>query len=403
MSIADVAENKSSAPAIDYPAVSLISFGHTFNDLSGNFMTSLTPYLVLRGEISLTLAGFVLLVYLIASSILQPIFGLLSDRTGRRIFVVASPLWVGTAAALFGLAGNAGILLILVAIGGVGSAAFHPQAASMVDGLSKLRKGWTMSLFSMGGNIGFALGPVAAAVAALVGLHWSLVYVLPAICLSLLLFLRAPAPPVANQLFSFKDLSRAVRKARRGLGGVVGVIALRSGAQFALILLLPLYMHARGFSPQLGSYYAFVLSVAGAGGGLLGGRLSDRYGRRIVVVGSLLLSAPLLGLVLVTSSWLVWPLLVFAGVALLASNSVTVVQGQELLPASTGIASGLTLGFAFGLAGVLTTALTSMSAHTGVGTAIAVVPALPVIAALFALFVPETARRMGALQTEHDV
>ncbi|MBV9279780.1 MAG: MFS transporter, partial [Chloroflexi bacterium] len=194
MSAADVSESPRPAPPPDYPRVGLISLGHLTNDLYGNLMTSLTPYLILRGAISATLAGFVVLVYLIGSSVLQPIFGLLSDRTGRRYFATLGPIWIGVAASLFGWAGNTALLMLLAALGGVGTAAFHPQAATMVAQLGERSRGWTMSIFSLGGNVGFALGPVVAAAIAAVGLHWTPIILLPGIGLTLLLVLFAPHP-----------------------------------------------------------------------------------------------------------------------------------------------------------------------------------------------------------------
>lgn len=388
-----------SSKQVDYPRIGLISLGHFTNDMYGNMMTSLTPYLVIRGAISVTMAGFVLLIYLIGSSVFQPIFGLMSDRTGRRFFVVLGPIWLGTAASLFGWAGNSVTLLALAAFGGIGTAAFHPQAASIVNGLSRRSKGWSMSLFSTGGNIGFAFGPIAAAVVAAVGLHWSLAALIPGIGMTILLALFVPAPTRETQDAPKSSLWGAARGRWKPLSLIVGVIAVRSGAQYAMIIFLPLYFHVQGYAPQLGSYLAFALSLAGAAGGLLGGHLSDRYGRRLVVVSTLLLSAPLLLVSLVVPVLFVWPVLAIAGALLLASNSVTVVQGQELLPANTGIAAGLTMGLGFGLTGIITSALAAFSDHAGVTAAIFVVPFLALLAAGLGALIPDAGTRSSSLQT----
>ncbi len=387
-----------SSSDIDYPRIGIISFGHFTNDMCGNLMTSLTPYLVVRGEITVTVAGLFLLVYLIGSSVLQPAFGLLSDRTGRRYFAVLGPLWVGAAASLFGWAGNAATLLALGAMGGIGSAAFHPQAASMIDRLSRRSKGWAMSLFSMGGNVGFALGPVVAAGVAAVGLHWSVLVLIPGLALTALMALFAPDPSAPLRPEGGDSIRSLGARQWRPLSLIVGVIALRSGVQFALIIFLPLYFHARGLPTQLGSYAAFGLSIAGAMGGLLGGRLSDVWGRKLIVVGSLLVTVPLLVVALIVPPSIALPFWALTGATLLASNSVTVVQGQELLPGSTGIASGLTLGLAFGLSGVITVGLTSLSGHAGVTAAVFVLPFITLVTAAIAWFVPE--RRVSESRVE---
>lgn len=375
--------------AIDYPRVALVSLGHFTNDMHGNLITSLTPYLVIRGEISTSVAGLVLLSYLIGSSVLQPFFGHMSDRSGRRTFAVLGPLWVGLAAVAIALAGNTATILVLAVLGGIGTAAFHPQAAAMVDRLSHHSKGWVMSIFSMGGNIGFAVGPLLAAVIATAGLRYSPLVLVPGIFVTFLL--ARFAPPVGRRLdlVSSEPLRHALGQTWRSLSAIVSIIALRGGVQYGLLLFLPLYYHAHGSSAQLGSYYAFVISLSGAFGGLLGGRLSDRFGRRPVVVGSLLLSVPLLFLSLLAYGLIVWPILVLAGACLLASNSVTVVQGQELLPSNTGIASGLTLGLGFGLSGLIGSGLAVLADHASVGTVIFLVPLLAPLAALLALTVPE--------------
>lgn len=392
MPVAEIAPSPSPSPDVDYPRVWLLSLGHLTNDMYGNLLTSLTPYLVIRGEITTTVAGVVLLVYLFGSSILQPIFGAMSDRSSRRLFAVIGPLWVGIGAGFSGWAGNGFVLLLLAGFAGVGTAAFHPQAASMVSRLSGRNKGTIMSIFSMGGNVGFALGPLLAAGIAVVGLHDSPIALAPGIVVTALLAIYAPRLGDLRLSSAAVPLGEVIRQAWARLTLIVVVIATRSGVQYALIIFLPLYYHARGASAELGSSYAFILSLAGAAGGLAGGYLSDRFGRRRVVILSLLLALPILLLALMSTGWIVWILLAAGGACLLASNSITVVQGQEILPANTGMASGLTLGLGFGLSGVIASVLASVSDHIGVQSAIFLVPFLTPAAALLAWFVPDRSR-----------
>jgi FSR family fosmidomycin resistance protein-like MFS transporter len=376
------------ATDIDYGRIGVISANHLLNDLYGNLLTAFMPYLILRGSISATLAGLILLVYLLASSIPQPLFGLLADQSGRRIFAVLGPLVVGAATISASLAATPGLIFLLAAVAGIGTAAFHPQAAAMVNHLGGRSKGWTMSIFAMGGNLGFALGPILAAGIAVVGLHWSPLALVPGVAVTLVAAHVIPKPPVRRSESAIETLRRAATSSWRALSLIVAVIATRSATQYALIIFLPLYYHARGFPAELGSVYAFVLSLAGAFGGLIGGHASDRFGRKIVVVVSLVVSVPLLLLTLQSSGPLVWPLLAASGAALLASNSVTVVQGQELLPANAGVASGLTLGLGFGLSGVISSIFATLSDHIGVTNAVLLVPALPLFAAAVAFLVP---------------
>jgi FSR family fosmidomycin resistance protein-like MFS transporter len=389
MPAAEITVQAQQTSDVDYPRVWLLSLGHFTNDLYGNLLTSLTPYLVLRGEITTTAAGLILLVYLLGSSVLQPVFGAMSDRSSRRLFAVLGPVWVGMGSCLTGWAGNGLMVLGLAAFAGVGTAAFHPQAATMVSRLSGHNKSTIMSIFSLGGNVGFALGPLLAAGIALVGLHYSILALIPAGIVTALLALYTPRLSRLPRPAQPVPVTQVFRAAWRRLSLIVAVIATRSSVQYALIIFLPLYFHARGFSAELGSSFAFIVSLAGAGGGVLGGYLADRYGRRLVVISSLLLSFPLLLAALLATGWVVWPLLAAAGVCLLASNSVTVVQGQELLPANTGMASGLTLGLGFGLSGVIASVLASLADHVGVQSMIFLVPCLAPVAAAMAWFVPD--------------
>lgn len=374
-----------------YSRVLLVSSGHMTNDLYGNLLSSLTPYLILTHALGTAMAGVVLLVYLAASSVLQPIFGLLSDRSGRRFFAVAGPLWTGVAAVAFPLAHGTLLLLAIAGIGGIGSAAFHPQAASIVDSLGRRNKGWIMSLFSMGGNLGFAVGPLVAATLFSVGFGWSPFAIIPGLLYSLIAFLYIPAPPVAAGVQA-EPLSRTLKRTWKPLSLIVLVIAIRSGAQLGMIIFLPLFYHAHGLPAQLGSLYATVLALAGAVGGLAGGSLSDRFGRNPVVTVSLFLAAPLLLLVSIIPGPVAAPIVFLAGASLSASSSVVVVQAQSLLPANTGIASGLTLGLGFGLSGIFTTILTSIAGHIGVLDAILFIPAMPLIGGIVSLAVPAVTR-----------
>ncbi|HZT96695.1 MAG TPA: MFS transporter [Chloroflexota bacterium] len=370
------------APVVqaDMRRVSLLGFGHFTNDMYGNLATSLAPYFVLDGRLTAPVAGVMILVYLGGSSVLQPLFGIISDRSGRRWFAVAGPVWIGTAMSLLIIAPSAWVIFALVAVGGVGTAAFHPQGASMVNRMAGQSRGWAMSIFSMGGNLGYGLGPVLAATMFAIGNAWTILLAIPGLLCTALLFKFAP-PARSHTVQSTGQSLREARVHLRPLGLIVLVIAIRSGAMSGVIFLAPLYFHSQGLPPAWGSYGSSIFLLAGAITGLYTGRLSDRIGRRPVVVWSLLAAAPLIfcfGLLPGLSSW---PVMALAGCAILASNSVTVVQAQEFLPNNTGLAGGLTLGLGFGLSGVITFVVSAVSKHAGPRDTLFMVAALPLVAA----------------------
>ena len=377
----------------DLPRVWLLSFGHFTNDLYGNLATSLAPYFVIAGTLSAPAAGALILVYLAGSSVLQPLFGIISDRSGRRWFAVAGPAWIGCAMCLLIVAPTTGAIFILVAIGGIGTAAFHPQGASMVNRLGGKSRGWTMSIFSLGGNLGFALGPILATVMVAMGSGWTILFAIPGIFCSALLLRFAPTVKSVGMV----DAGSSLRDARANLGPLtllVLVIAIRSGAMSAVIFLTPLYFHDQGFPASWGSYGTTIFLLVGAVFGLYAGGLSDRIGRKPVVVWSLLAAAPLILAVGFLPGLAAWPALALAGGAILASNSVTVVQAQELLPRNVGLAAGLTLGLGFGLSGVITFAVSALTKQLTVQGTMHVAALLPLVAALLAWMMPGARPRL---------
>lgn len=375
----------------DMRRVSILGFGHFTNDMYGNLATSLAPYFVLAGKMSAPVAGAVVLVYLAGSSILQPLFGIISDRSGRRWFAVAGPAWIGTTMSLLVIAPSGWVIFVLVALGGVGTAAFHPQGASMVNRVAGASRGWSMSVFSMGGNLGYGLGPLLAAVMVGVDSGWTLLLALPGLVCSSILLRYAPSVKSSTM----ESTGKSLRDARANVGSlsiIVLVIAIRSGAMSAVIFLAPLYFHAQHLPPAWGSYGSSLFLLVGAVGGLYAGRLSDRVGRKPVVVWSLIAAAPLILLIGLLPGLASWPALAVAGAAILASNSVTVVQAQELLPGNVGLAAGLTLGLGFGLSGVITFLVSNVTKTAGPQHTILLAAGLPLIAAFFALILPSGSR-----------
>jgi len=371
---------KAEQPSVDMRRISLIGMGHFTNDLYGNLATSLAPYFVLAGKLSAPAAGALVLVYLSGSSILQPLFGIISDRSGRRWFAVVGPAWIGCCMCPLVLAPQAWQIFVLVAVGGIGTAAFHPQGASMVNRLAGKNRGHAMAVFSTGGNVGYALGPLLALILFQVHGSWALVATIPGFVISSLLFRYAPTVKSA----AMETAGKSLRDARANFGPlarIVLVIAIRSGAMSAVIFLSPLAFHQQGLPAQWGSIGSTIFLLVGAAFGLYAGRLSDRVGRKPVVVWSLVAAAPLIFLIGILPGLASWPVMALAGAAIVASNAVTVVQAQELLPGNVGLAAGLTLGLGFGLSGVVTLAVSAITREAGARETLMMAAALPILAA----------------------
>ncbi|NLP11280.1 MFS transporter, partial [bacterium] len=163
-----------SRPANANRTIGLLSLGHFTNDTYTGYLAPLLPLLVEKIGFSLTLAGILVSIQAIASSLMQPVFGMLSDRLRRPLLVVIGPLLTALLLSAVGLAHSWSQVACLIVLGGLGTAAFHPQAASLTSRYSSGRKGLAMSVFVTAGSAGHAMGPIfILSVVTLFGLHYS--------------------------------------------------------------------------------------------------------------------------------------------------------------------------------------------------------------------------------------
>jgi FSR family fosmidomycin resistance protein-like MFS transporter len=333
--------------------IGLIVLSHTVVDASVNILPVFLPLLQDRLGLNYSQVGIAAGLLSISSSMIQPAFGWMSDRWSTRWFMPAGVLWTGGLMGLLGLVPSYWMLLSLLTLTGVGTAAYHPIASIAVANASGSQRGLGMSFFTAAGNVGFALGPIlGTGLLAWFGLSGTAFLMIPG-------FLVAAALVTLRHEFSI-SLPSSGRAATRGasaipwtrLSALCLVITLRSWCYSGLIIFLPFLLRERGIALALAGRALFLFLFFGALGGMLGGHLSDRVGRQQVIATSLLLFPVLMGASLVLPGALGWVFLAAAGMALLASFSVTVVFAQELLPQHLGLASGLTLGLAFGAGGL---------------------------------------------------
>jgi len=210
------------------------------------------------------------------------------------------------------------------------------------------------------------------------------IFILPGVLVAILLWFSAPRISSKVKVVP-PPLMPILRSNWVELTKLTIVVAFRSLAYLGLIAFLPLYLQATNISLLVGSRLLFVMLFFGAIGGIVGGYLSDRIGRKAVIVGSLLLSTPMFYCFLHTSGVLSYVLLALAGAALLASFSVTVVVAQEIISKNAAMASGLMLGFGIGIGGLGVGLVGILAEHYGVSFAINLLIWLPLLAGLFGL------------------
>jgi len=328
--------------------------------------------------------GLAVMLLNVTSSVIQPVFGMISDRFRTGWFVPVGVLWTALAMGLVGLAPSYPLVVTLVGLAGLGTAAFHPRAMMAVYLASGERRGLGAAIFSTGGNLGFALGPV---VGSLLVLGFGLPATAALIPVGLLLFLVILFYPgdYLRRGEGRRLASRRLDPERRSpvpwlaLTAVCLIVTLRSWVYMSTITYLPLLFADRGIALAPGSLILTMFLAAGAVAGLFGGHLSARFGRKIVLVGSSLIF-PLLAaaLLLVHGPWL-WLFAGASGAALLASFSVTIVLAQELLPDNLGLASGLILGLGFGTGGLGAALTGALADHFGLDAAFWVLAMAPLL------------------------
>jgi FSR family fosmidomycin resistance protein-like MFS transporter len=302
---------------------------------------------------------------------------------------------------MLGIASNYAAIFAIVAFAGIGSAMFHPQGAAMVPKVSGNRKGVAVSIFAAGGSIGYSVMPlIAVMIVGWFGLRSLPLLIGPGLVVSYMLYRYAPDmdEDCKKNHIDLRQMLESMGRVKSSLTALVTVVSLRSWVCSGMIAFIPLYfaLQFKGWT-FMGvdlTYIApgitlFIFLISNAIGGIVGGWLSDRYGKKRVLVISLFASIPFFYLAFTCPTLLVWPMLVLAGGLVYASYPGTVIQAQEMLPRTQGMAGGLILGFANGVGGLLVLLTGVVSDHLGIFTGVLSLIALCIIAAFVSLLVPE--------------
>jgi MFS transporter, FSR family, fosmidomycin resistance protein len=377
---------------ISHP-VALLSAGHFMNDAYPGYLAPLLPLLMAKVGFSLTLAGTLVSIQAIASSLMQPIFGMLSDRMRRPFLVIGGPLLTAIFFSSIGLANSYIQLVFIIILGGLGTAAFHPQAASLTGQYSGNRKGLGMSVFVTAGSVGHALGPMfILTVVTMLGLSFSWITVVWGVAIAVLLLRFLPATmPVAEPRAVVHHSSRSA--GRKSLLVLIWlVVFLRAIVIDSFLAFNPTYLHQNQFSVMLAGAANTIFELSGSAGILLGGALSDRFGRKGFILFSLAGSIPFLWLFLNFQGATALVFLGLAGCILFSSVPVTIIMAQELFPNRSGAVSSLTMGFAWGMAGLLLTPIGAISESIGLGSAFKWIILVLPLAFIFATGLPDKKR-----------
>ena len=382
-----------SGKGVDRRAMSVLSAGHLFTDLNQGAVAALLPFLISERGLSLTAAGALVFAATVSSSLVQPLFGIFSDRSPLPALMPLGVLCAGLGMALVGVAPGYAAIFAAVVFSGVGVAAFHPEAARFANYVSGARRARGMSFFSVGGNLGFALGPVVATPLVLIfGLPGTLLLAVPATLMAGVMFFEGPRmlrhlPQEVVDEDEKESLSE--REQWTPFVLMVAVVAVRSFVYFGLVAFVASYYErVLGASPALGNAALAVMLFAGAVGTLLIGPLADRFGRRTTIVASMLILPPLIFGFTLAGPYAGMALLALVGAATVGTFGVTVVMGQEYLPGRIGLAAGVTMGLSIGLGGIGAPLLGLLADSGGLRTTMLTIAALPAIGLVLSLTLP---------------
>jgi MFS transporter, FSR family, fosmidomycin resistance protein len=372
-----------------------LSAGHCATDFANGALPALLPFMVDRFRLSYTLAATVVLASAASSSLIQPFFGAWSDRRGALWLLPGGVALAGLGIGLAAAAPAYWLVLLLVVVSGLGVAAYHPEGSKFAAYASGRKRASGMSLFSVGGNVGYALGPtVTTPLVLALGLTGGLLLAAPVLAVAGTLLLALPflagftPQPGADAAASGQDRPGA-------LALLLGVIAFRSVAWFGLVTFVPLWEVSLGHSKAYGSHLLSLMLLAGGVGTLVAGPLADRLGRRPVLIASLAATAPLIVVYVAVGGALGAIALALVGVCVIGTFGVTMVMSQEYLPRRIGTASGLSIGLSIGLGGVAAVGLGALADSVDLRAAMYAAAAAPLAGLALAAFLPSTrARRL---------
>ncbi len=376
--------------------IGLVTASHFVNDNFTSLLGPLQPAIADAYRVTLVETGVLVSLLALVGSVIQPIFGAIGDRVDRRYLAAAGPILTALGMTLMGYAPNVYVLGLLVMLGGLGSAIFHPSGAAYVAANSdQAKRGLYASIFSAGGTAGLALGPFTATA---LGLH-GLVWLMPlGLAMGVATFAMAPSTRTANPTrVKTRGLSDYLEVFKGPIRTLWGVSVLRSLSTVTYGSLIPFVFKARGESDFVIAATLASFSLASAIGGIVGGQLSDRLGRVTILRSSVSLLIPLFAvLILVSPSSIgLAPFLALAFIVGGLGNAtipVAIVAAQEYAPGHNATASALMMGFSWGTAGVVYILFAGLAKATSPEIAMLATVALLIPAFFLTLGLPEPPR-----------
>lgn len=330
-----------------------LMLGHLTVDSYVGVIPVLYPVLIGRFQLNFATVGLISLAYSGTAAVSQPLFGVIADRYGTRLTGFAL-VWTAVTFALVGFMPTFPLLVALACASGLGSGAFHPFGALDVRTLLPRRSRSTgMSVYVTAGTVGVALGPlIGIFLFGVFGIHGTGLLVLPGLATGAYLLWRMRKPAVSAA--AAYRAANAVRRAAPvfALAAVIGVMMSRSWTVSVFQAFTPTWYRELGYGPDFYGPLATTLVLASAAGTVGCGALADRYGRRTLIIGTLVLSIPAILLFTMFPGPWAFGSAILIGFLAASTAPLMLLMAQQLMASRAGLASGLVMGLGFVTAAV---------------------------------------------------
>ncbi|WP_039056164.1 MFS transporter [Enterobacter sp. Bisph1] len=372
-----------------------ISISHLLNDMIQSLLLAIYPLLQADFSLSFVQIGFITLTFQVASSLLQPVVGYLTDKHPMPWSLPIGMCFTLSGLVLLALAGSFTTVLIAAALVGTGSSVFHPESSRVARMASGGRHGLAQSIFQVGGNFGSSLGPLLAAVIIAPYGKGNVAWFVLAALLAIIVLMQVSRWYAAQQRVNGGKKSALLISPlpRNKVILAVSILLILIFSKYFYMASISSYftfylMHKFALSVQNAQIHLFIFLFAVAAGTVIGGPLGDKIGRKYVIWGSILGVAPFTLLLPYATLFWTGVLTVIIGFVLASAFSAILVYAQELLPGRIGMVSGLFFGFAFGMGGLGAAVLGLVADRTSIELVYKICAFLPLLGIL-TIFLPD--------------
>jgi FSR family fosmidomycin resistance protein-like MFS transporter len=372
-------------------ALLTLMLGHLTVDMYSGVLPILYPLLTDEFDLNLKTVGLVSLAYSGMASLTQPLFGYIADKRGTRLIGLAL-MWTAVTFALLGLAPTFPALMVLAALAGIGSGAYHPMGAvNAAAVITEQQRNTAMSIYVTGGTLGVAIGPlIGALVFALFGIGGTVALIVPgaAIAIWMLFEMRTIAQRMKRRHAS---MGVAPPVPWRPLSIVIALMMLRAWVLFGISAFIPLWYEELGHSRLYYAALSTTVLISSALGTIGVGSLADRHGRKLLLIWSSVLTVPVVLLFAQFPGYAGFVSGALIGLLAASTGPLLLVMAQQMMVGRAGVASGLILGMGFVMGAIGVPVMGAVSDAYGIQNAMRAWAVIAAAAIVLAMMLPTDA------------